>query len=398
MLRVNNFQGHSLNLSEVMRIAPEVEAKYGRTRIQAGDVLLTIVGSVGQVAVVPDELSGWNIARAIAMIRPNKPELSRWISLVLRSPQAQYQLGVTANTTVQTTINLKDLRELRIPLPDEDERGAIAHILGTLDDKIELNRRRNQTLEAMARALFQDWFVDFGPVRAKMEGREPYLPDDLWRLFPERLDEAGKPEGWEMVPASELIEFNPSEPLRKGTSAPYLDMASLPTIGSSSRPPITREFGSGMRFCNGDTLMARITPCLENGKTAFVQCLPDGAVGWGSTEFIVMRSRRPVPAEYTYLLARDSTFREHAIRSMTGTSGRQRAQADSVATFKLVSPPQDAIWHAFSKLVAPMFESIKVNAAESDALAQLRNTLLPKLISGELRVADAEKFVEHVGP
>lgn len=83
---------------------------------------------------------------------------------------------------------------------------------------------------------------------------------------------------------------------------------------------------------------------------------------------------------------------------MTGTSGRQRAQADSVAAFKLASPPQDVIWHAFSKLVAPMFESIKVNAAESDALAQLRNTLLPKLISGELRVADAEKFVEHVGP
>ncbi|TVQ35107.1 MAG: restriction endonuclease subunit S, partial [Wenzhouxiangella sp.] len=144
MLRVNNFQGNSLNLSEVMRIAPEIEAKYGRTRIQTGDVLLTIVGSVGHVAVVPDELSGWNIARAIAMIRPKTPELSRWLSLVLRSPQAQYQLGVTANTTVQTTINLKDLRELRIPLPDDNERDAIAHILGTLDDKIELNRRRNQ--------------------------------------------------------------------------------------------------------------------------------------------------------------------------------------------------------------------------------------------------------------
>ena len=81
-----------------------------------------------------------------------------------------------------------------------DEQRAIARILGTLDDKIELNRRRNETLEAMARALFKDWFVDFGPVRAKMEGRAPYLPADLWQLFPDRLDEEDKPEGWEMVP------------------------------------------------------------------------------------------------------------------------------------------------------------------------------------------------------
>jgi len=89
------------------------------------------------------------------------------------------------------------LLEVDISLPSLPEQRAIAHILGTLDDKIELNRRRNQTLEAMARALFKDWFVDFGPVRAKMEGREPYLPADLWQLFPDRLDEEGKPEGWE---------------------------------------------------------------------------------------------------------------------------------------------------------------------------------------------------------
>jgi len=108
MLRVNNFQGGSLNLSDVMKIAPEIEAKYERTRIQTGDVLITIVGSVGQVAVVSEEINGWNIARAVAMIRPKAPELSRWISFVLRSPQAQHQLGVAANTTVQTTINLKD--------------------------------------------------------------------------------------------------------------------------------------------------------------------------------------------------------------------------------------------------------------------------------------------------
>src|SRR5690554_6137705 len=286
----------------------------------------------------------------------------------------------------QPLLNQDILSSIPTSAPEPTEQRAIAHILGTLDDKIELNRRRNQTLEAMARTLFKDWFVDFGPVRAKMEGRDPYLPADLWQLLPDRLDDEGKPEGWETVPASDLIEFNPTEPLRKGTPAPYLDMASLPTSGSWPEPPIMRDFGSGMRFRNGDTLLARITPCLENGKTAFVQCLPDDTVGWGSTEYIVMRPKTPVPAEYAYLLARDDAFREHAIRSMTGTSGRQRAQGDSVAAFKLASPPDKNVWHAFAKQVMPLFESIKSNAKANETLAQLRDSLLPKLISGELRI------------
>jgi type I restriction enzyme S subunit len=296
-------------------------------------------------------------------------------------------------TTGLGHVTKRDIEAVEAAYPEETEQRAIAHILGTLDDKIELNRGRNRTLEAMARALFKDWFVDFGPVRAKMEDQAPYLPADLWRLFPNRLDDEGKPEGWEMVPASELIEFNPSEPLRKGTPAPYLDMASLPTSGSWPEPPIMRELGSGMRFRNGDTLLARITPCLENGKTAFVQCLPDDTVGWGSTEYIVMRPKAPLPAGYAYLLARDDAFREHAIRSMTGTSGRQRAQGDSVATFKLASPPDENLWHAFEKLVSPTFESIKSNAMASETLSTLRDTLLPKLISGELRIAEAERFL-----
>lgn len=289
------------------------------------------------------------------------------------------------------------LADFKFRLPPIDEQRAIAHILGTLDDKIELNRRRNQTLEAMARALFKDWFVDFGPVRARMEARDPYLPADLWQLFPDRLDDTGKPEGWQMVPASDLIEFNPTEPLRKGTPAPYLDMASLPTSGSWPEPPVMRAFGSGMRFRNGDTLLARITPCLENGKTALVQCLPDDTVGWGSTEYIVMRPKAPVPAGYGYLLARDDAFREHAIRSMTGTSGRQRAQDDSVAALKLASPPNKNVWHAFERLVSPTFNSIKVNAKTAETLSELRDTLLPKLISGELRIAEGEQFLARAG-
>ena len=303
-------------------------------------------------------------------------------------------------------IALKEFPSFPIPLPDIYVQRAIAHILGTLDDKIELNRRANETLEAMARALFKAWFVDFEPVRAKLEGRWqrgqslPGLPAHLYDLFPDRLveSELGEiPEGWEYTRASQLIEFNPSEPLRKGAEAPYIEMAALPTSGSWPEPTVSRPFGSGMRFRNGDTLLARITPCLENGKTAFVQCLPDDAVGWGSTEYIVMRSKASVPPEFGYLLARDAAFREQAIRSMTGTSGRQRVQADSVAAFKIAAPTNEAVWNAFSRVVAPAFKSIKANAEAIATLAQLRDTLLPRLISGELRVPDAEAFLKERG-
>ena len=211
-----------------------------------------------------------------------------------------YLTGSTMPKLTQGTMNRIAL--LTPPLP---EQRAIAHVLGTLDDKIELNRRMNETLEEMARALFKSWFADFDPVRAKMKGRWrhgeslPGLPADLYDLFPNSLipSELGDiPEGWEVKALGELVELNPRESMQRGTVAPYLNMAALPTSGPSPDEAVLREFKSGTRFRNGDTLFARITPCLENGKTAFVQSLAEGTVGWGSTEFIVMRGIQPVSA------------------------------------------------------------------------------------------------------
>ena len=301
----------------------------------------------------------------------------------------EYLHSIAENSTsAYPSIRPRDLEELTLPLPPLPEQRAIAHILGTLDDKIELNRRMNQTLEQMARAIFQDWFVDFGPVRAKLESREPYLPEDLWALFPDRLvdSELGEiPEGWEVKALEQLAELNPSDPMKKGTVAPYLDMAALPTSGPSPDDAVLREFTSGTRFRNGDTLLARITPCLENGKTAFVQSLPEDTLGWGSTEFIVMRVIPPVPAEYSYLLARDATFREHAIQSMTGTSGRQRVQVDALAPYSLPSPPAE-VWSALELPIKHLFARIESTKQEAHALAAQRDALLPKLVSGEVRV------------
>ena len=278
------------------------------------------------------------------------------------------------------------------PLP---EQRAIAHILDTLDDKIELNRRMNETLEAMARALFKDWFVDFGPTRAKIEGRDPYLAPEIWDLFPEKLDEDGKPEGWETKALSEVIELNPERSLRKGAVAPYLAMANMPTKGHIPSAVVDRFFGSGMRFSHGDTLVARITPCLENGKTAYVDFLQDGEIGWGSTEYIVMRPEPPFPMKFAYCLARSTSFREFAIQNMTGTSGRQRVPVTVISNFHLPLPIGPDIPEVFGKLIKPIFSLISYAARESDTLTDLRDALLPKLISGEIRVGDADKFVQE---
>jgi type I restriction enzyme S subunit len=169
-------------------------------------------------------------------------------------------------------------------------------------------------------------------------------------------------------------------------------MANMPTHGHAPDEVIERPFGSGMRFINGDTLVARITPCLENGKTAFVDFLQDGQVGWGSTEYIVLRPKPPLPEAFAYCLARSDGFREFAIQSMTGTSGRQRVQADSLAHFQMPRVPQPTA-EAFGRAIRPLFVRSSAAVRESRTLAALRDALLPKLISGELRVKDAEKFI-----
>ena len=295
-------------------------------------------------------------------------------------------------------INSDELRAVKIRLPPTRKQRAIAHVLGTLDDKIELNRRMNETLEAMARALFKSWFVDFDPVRAKMEDRDTGLPPDIADLFPDRLvdSEIGKiPDRWTVAPLRELLEVNPKRSLRRGQIAPYLPMANMPTQGHVPNSFSVRPFGSGTRFANGDTLVARITPCLENGKTAFVDFLGANEIGWGSTEYIVLRPRPPLSNHFGYCLARSAGFREFAIQNMSGTSGRQRVPVSALKGFLMVAP-QAQLSAQFGEVAELLFERANRADRESRTLATLRDTLLPKLISGEIRVQDAERALESV--
>ena len=329
----------------------------------------------------------------VKALRPGNDVLSDFLPYLMLGNRTRLSSLVDLAGHGTGRLNSEELKAFEIQLPPLPEQRAIAHVLGTLDDKIELNRCMNETLEAMVRAIFRDWFVDFGPTRAKAEGRKPYLSPEIWELFPDALDDEGKPAGWEIRPASDLFRFNPRESIRKGTMTPYLDMAALPTVGPVPDAPIQREYKSGSKFKDGDTLFARITPCLENGKTAYVFDLGDEVVGTGSTEFIVIRSRAPRPKAASYLLARDPEFRACAERSMAGTSGRQRADSEALGRYEVAAPADDRLWTALGNLVDPMMDRIIVNAHESRSLTRTRDLLLPKLVSGEIRLHEAVEAV-----
>ncbi len=369
----------------------------------ANDIVFVAQGTVGKVGIVPksDKYDRYILSQNLMRVRLSERKANPlYVYYFFQSADGQQEILSRANPTGVPCISrpLDSLRSFKVRLPSQmDEQNQIALTLGTLDDKIELNRKMNETLEAMARALFKSWFVDFDPVHAKAKGRDPGLPAHIAALFPNSFEdsELGEiPAGWKYLPLPELMEINPPRTLRKGNTAPYLDMANMPTSGHSADEVIDRPFGSGMRFINGDTLVARITPCLENGKTAFVDFLKENQVGWGSTEYIVLRPKPPLPEEFAYCLARSAEFRDFAIQSMTGSSGRQRVPAESLSHFKVASLPQP-IAKQFGNLIKPLFIRARKIAEENRILAALRDTLLPKLISGEVRLFHSQQLLEE---
>ena len=351
-----------------------ITAFHFQSKVRGPGVVTGRYGTLGQVFFITDDFWPLNTTLYVRDFKENDPRFVSYLLKVLNFSAYSDKAAVPG-------LNRNHLHQASVRIPENiAEQRAITHILGTLDDKIELNRRMNKTLDAMARALFNSWFVDFDPVRAKMEGRDTGLPKPITDLFPDRMSESELgliPDGWEILPLSQLIEINPRRFLRKGEVAPYLDMANMPTKGHVPHAVVDRHFGSGMRFTNGDTLVARITPCLENGKTAYVDFLRHDEIGWGSTEYIVTR------------------FREFAIQNMTGTSGRQRVPAAVLSQFLLPAPPKP-IAESFGKFVRPLAKRVNETESESRILATLRDTLLPRLISGEICLQDAKRQVEGV--
>ena len=372
--------------------------RWMRTELRADDVILTSEAPLGELAYVAADVD-WCLGQRLFAIRTVKHELhGRYLFYALQGSDLANQLQARGTGTTVIGIRQSELRKLEVILPPLAEQKAIAAILGALDDKIDLNRQMNRTLEEMASALFKSWFIDFDPVTAKLEGRQPFGMDAATAgLFPGEFEETAEgavPKGWSIRSLRDILDINPKRVLKGTEPAPYLEMSNAPTAGHAPSTTALRVPISGVRFMNGDTLLAKITPCLENGKTAFVDFLEEGQVGWGSTEFIVMRSRGSIPLAFAYLLARHPEFRDHAVQSMTGSSGRQRVDVDSLTRWSMAVPQGPAVWAQFDGAVGPWFKMAGANIRESQTLTALRNLLLPLLVSGEVRIKNAEKLVE----
>lgn len=321
------------------------------------------VGGTGDVKISPPKSYVTNLS---IIVKLKEDEVSRkYLAYRFLNNNLRYLDSGSA----QSQITISDLQKIDFLLPPLPEQKAIAAVLSSFDDKIELLRRQNKTLEEIAQTIFKEWFVHFTVNGKKL-----------------RIDGAtGLPKGWRMGKLPNIIEINPLRKIKKGESAPYLDMKGMPTQGHRAEGWYNREFSSGSKFANGDTLLARITPCLENGKTAFVDFLDEGQVGWGSTEFLALRSKPPFPLFYGYLLARSSTFRNFAIGQMTGSSGRQRVPEDALANYDVVVPSDDVLIK-FTELIEPLVRRLTLSGKQIQTLSKLRDLLLPKLMKGEIRV------------
>ena len=273
------------------------------------------------------------------------------------------------------SLNRNHIHTIPVLWPTLPLQRRIADILSAYDDLVENSERRIRILEEMARALYLEWFVHF-----RFPGHEdhPRVPSSLGEI----------PEGWELKSVPECVHINPRVVVPRDGEKPFVPMGCLSNDSMIIAGVEFREGNSGAKFQNYDTLFARITPCLENGKTGFVQFLSDAdAVAFGSTEFIVLRSLTLTP-EFVYCLARSEEFRGLAIKSMSGATGRQRVQERCFEDIQIAQPPR-VLLDQFSYVISPSFRLIHRLHLQTQNLRRTRDLLLPRLLSGQIDLGDA---------
>ena len=372
-----------------------------RFMLAEGDLIfarrsLTAEGA-GKCCVVLDINEPTTFESSIIRARPDRLKVEPlYLYYFFNSAPGIHSLDTIRRQVAVAGITGGDLSRLEVPVPSLSEQRAIAHILGTLDDKIELNRRMNETLEAMARALFKSWFVDFDPVRAKVEGRAPGLPKPLADLFPDSFEDSGLgdlPKGWDVRTLGDFAALN-SETWSKETRPDAINYVDLSNTkwGNIEAVTVYAQQDAPSRaqrvLREGDTIVGTVRP--GNGSYALIWA--SGLTG--STGFAVLRPRRPEYAQFIYLAATAAENVEALAHLADG--GAYPAVRPEVVIATQVVRPGDKVLERFAIFNGPLFAKMAENERESCTLAALRDTLLPKLISGELRVKNAEPCFEDV--
>ncbi|WP_322628822.1 restriction endonuclease subunit S [Halothiobacillus sp.] len=364
---------------------------------KAGDVVITTEAPLGEVAQLGAERVA--LAQRLITLRGKDGLLDNgFLKFLMQSENVQDQLRARASGSTVLGIKQSELRKVILTLPPIDEQRSIAHILGTLDDKIELNRHINETLEAIARAIFKSWFVDFDPVRAKASGEAPDsicrrlgLTPDLLALFPDRLvdSELGEiPEGWRPGTLGEVAEHprRGIQPTQILPNTPYIGLEHMPRrcIALSEWGMADGVESNKFKFNIGEILFGKLRPYFHKVGVAPVD-------GICSTDIVVIipKSRE----WFGFVLGHISSdaFVDHANAGSTGTKMPRTNWAD-MSHYSIAVPP-DYVAEAFASLIRPKIDYINAGIHEARTLASLRDTLLPKLLSGELRVPEAETIM-----
>lgn len=354
VIRVNNVRNERIDPRNILCVSKEVEGKYSRTRLRGGELLIVVVGSgsVGNCVLVPSEFAGWNVARAIAVARLNSKCHPPFILYQFRTDEFLHQIYGGTTDTAQPTLNLSTLRQCVFQLPVLSEQRAIADVLSSLDDKIDLLNRQNKTLEAMAETLFRQWFVE----EASDEWEECTLAD---------------------------VAVNPRVSARVGEISPDAKYVGLEHI--DRRCIALHHHGCGLdvtsnksRFLANDILFGKLRPYFH--KVCYAPF--DGIC---STDILVVRPKQPELLAYCLFAFFQDDVVEYANQGSGGTR-MPRTSWQTLSDYPIQKPSTVAI-DRFNKIVLPALSKITSNLNSIANLQMLRDTLLPKLMSGEVRVA-----------
>jgi type I restriction enzyme S subunit len=402
LIKAGDLNGSIINPQPDFRISKDKHHEYRRTALEGGELLMTLVGNVGQCAVVPPRMAGWNTARAVAVMRLKDSSETHFVQQCLLSRPLQHLMDVWCNTTVQATLNLKEIRQLPLPWPPKQSRDAIAAFGKALDDKIELNRRMNATLESMARALFQSWFIDFDPVRAKLDNRHPTGMDaETAALFPDGFndtDVGAIPKGWKIERLGDHVELQRGKTYKsklKDLPGPYLlGLGSIGRNGGFRAEKLTTYGGdcpANLLVHPGELFVSLKDVTQSADLLGSVARLPlHFGIGRLTQDTVKLKFLKNAPSRnivYRTLLTPE--YRAHCRSHATGTTNLGLAREDFLS-YPLIVPSIE-VQRMFDAHIDSIERQIAVLANQSRTLATLRDTLLPKLLSGELITGDQQE-------
>lgn len=359
VIKVNNIIAGLTSVDDLEKTTEEIECKYQRTRLQGGELIISLVGSVGNTAIVPKSFKGCNLVRATGLIDIEDPFLTKWVKYYIDSPLGQYYIKSNLNTTVQATLNVKSLVDMPIPMPDSRIIGQIVAVLSSLDDKIENNNRINANLEAQAQAVFKSWFVDFEPFGGLLpEDWEETTIGEICKCYLGGTPSRAKAEYWNgEIPWINSGEVNKYRILEGSEYITELGLQKSATKLLPRKTTVLAITGATL----GQVSLLEIEACANQSVIGIVQ-------------------NEKVPYEFIYPLILNDI--EQIMLHQTG-GAQQHINKDNVESHKLILPT-DEVMAKYKAIQAPLFETIANNCFESQRLAALRDTLLPKLMKGEI--------------